>query len=329
MWLGDSAGWSCSTTCSSFRSARWPSSRHRGRRTAGRGIRSTRRSTSRSYADGVPTRWSAARLLPDRFREPDGFTAEHVFPWMWEHYPGCTAHREAAMLLAEREWPRLYDAYCLARNEVPVAATIYTNDVYVVRDFAVETAALVRGDPHLGDERVPSTTACAPTASASSAGCWTSCRAAPDGQPVAGGPAGVSPARRSTTRRSVTIAVMSDAGVTSNAGFERAGPGGCARHAAERDHLGGAALLDLDRGTIRGCQVHRRFGRDDDERDARVAGRERKRERADLVRRVAVGRDPVGADEDDIREAARRAPRQPRHPRAAGTGRPAARAPRR
>ena len=98
-----------------------------------------------SYADGVATRWSASRLLPDRFREPDAFTAEHVFPWMWQDYSGLYGHREAANLLAEHEWPPLYDADRLARNEVPVAATIYTNDVYVVRDFAVETAALVRG----------------------------------------------------------------------------------------------------------------------------------------------------------------------------------------
>ena len=97
-----------------------------------------------SYADGVATRWSASRLLPDRFRESDAFTAEHVFPWMWEDYSGLHGHREAANLLAGHEWPRLYDPDRLARNEVAVAATIYTNDVYVVRDFAVETVALVR-----------------------------------------------------------------------------------------------------------------------------------------------------------------------------------------
>ncbi|HEU0245328.1 MAG TPA: alpha/beta fold hydrolase [Candidatus Limnocylindrales bacterium] len=98
-----------------------------------------------SYADGVPTRWSADRLLPDEVRSGGLFTAEHVFPWMWEDYAGLHGHREAAMLLAEHPWPRLYDADRLARNEVPVAATIYTNDVYVERAFAVETAALVRG----------------------------------------------------------------------------------------------------------------------------------------------------------------------------------------
>ena len=30
-------------------------------------------------------------------------------------------------------------------NEVPVAATIYVNDLYVERDFAEETAAAIRG----------------------------------------------------------------------------------------------------------------------------------------------------------------------------------------
>jgi pimeloyl-ACP methyl ester carboxylesterase len=97
-----------------------------------------------SYADGVPTRWSADRLLPDEVAAQGLFTAEHVFPWMWEDYSGLHRHREAAMLLAEHPWPRLFDADRLARNEVPVAATIYTDDVYVERAFAVETAALVR-----------------------------------------------------------------------------------------------------------------------------------------------------------------------------------------
>jgi hypothetical protein len=41
--------------------------------------------------------------------------------------------------------PRLYDADQLARNEVPVAATIYVNDLYVERKFAEETAVAIRG----------------------------------------------------------------------------------------------------------------------------------------------------------------------------------------
>jgi pimeloyl-ACP methyl ester carboxylesterase len=98
-----------------------------------------------SYADGVATRWSSDRLLPEAFQGTELFTAEHIFPWMWEDYGALRLHAAAAMLLAEHVWPRLYDADQLARNEVPVAATIYVDDVYVERTFAEETARLVRG----------------------------------------------------------------------------------------------------------------------------------------------------------------------------------------
>ncbi len=58
---------------------------------------------------------------------------------------GLRRHRAAAEILAEHPWPALYDADRLRRNEVPVAATIYVNDLYVERDFAEETAATIRG----------------------------------------------------------------------------------------------------------------------------------------------------------------------------------------
>lgn len=98
-----------------------------------------------SYADGVATRWSAHRLLPDEISEQGYLTAEHVFPWMWEDYGALRPQRAAAELLAEHPWPKLYDADRLRRNEVPVAATIYVNDLYVDRDLAEETAATIRG----------------------------------------------------------------------------------------------------------------------------------------------------------------------------------------
>ncbi|OGO58093.1 MAG: aminopeptidase [Chloroflexi bacterium RBG_16_72_14] len=106
-----------------------------------------------SYADGGATRWSAARLLPEEIAGSEAFTAEHVFPWMFEDYGALGAHRDAAGLLAEHPWPRLYDADRLARNEVPVAASIYVDDLYVERAFAEETAAAVRGlRPWITDE---------------------------------------------------------------------------------------------------------------------------------------------------------------------------------
>jgi pimeloyl-ACP methyl ester carboxylesterase len=97
-----------------------------------------------SYADGVATNWSSARLLPDAIEAEGFFTAEHVFPWMWEDYGWLRPHREAAEILAHHEWPRLYDPDVLAHNDVPVSATIYVNDLYVERAFAEETAAAIR-----------------------------------------------------------------------------------------------------------------------------------------------------------------------------------------
>jgi pimeloyl-ACP methyl ester carboxylesterase len=98
------------------------------------------------YADGGATRWSAERLLPAEYEEhPELFTCEHVFPWMFDDYGALAPLREAAEILADHEWPRLYDADRLAANEVPVAAAIYADDPYVERAFSEETAGLVRG----------------------------------------------------------------------------------------------------------------------------------------------------------------------------------------
>jgi pimeloyl-ACP methyl ester carboxylesterase len=97
------------------------------------------------YADGGATRWSADRLFPEQFREELLFTGEHIFRWMWEDYGALRSHAAAAELLAQREWPRLYDPEQLARNEVPAAATVYYDDPYVVREFAMEAAGQIRG----------------------------------------------------------------------------------------------------------------------------------------------------------------------------------------
>ena len=84
-------------------------------------------------------------MLPPEFEAPELLTGEHVFPWMFEDYGALAPLREAADLLAEREWPRLYDEAQLRENEVPVAAIVYADDLYVERAFSEETAALIRG----------------------------------------------------------------------------------------------------------------------------------------------------------------------------------------
>jgi len=99
-----------------------------------------------SYANGQASSWSAQRVMPDLYVDDTTlFTAEHVFPWMLEDYSGLTPFREAALTLAERSWNRLYDPSVLAVNEVPCAAAIYVDDMYVPRVFSEQTARQIRG----------------------------------------------------------------------------------------------------------------------------------------------------------------------------------------
>jgi hypothetical protein len=70
-------------------------------------------------------------------------TGEHVFPSTFTDSRALRPLREAADLLAEREWPVLYDAEVLASVDVPCAAAIYAEDAYVERAFSEETARLI------------------------------------------------------------------------------------------------------------------------------------------------------------------------------------------
>jgi pimeloyl-ACP methyl ester carboxylesterase len=77
------------------------------------------------------------------------FSGEMVYPF---HFAGTTGPelagmKEAAEILAATdEWDEdLYDEAQLRRNEVPVYAASYVDDMYVDFELARETAALVRG----------------------------------------------------------------------------------------------------------------------------------------------------------------------------------------
>ncbi len=97
-----------------------------------------------SYSDGAVTNWSAARVQPEEYeKEPELFTGEHVFPWMFDDYGALRPLREAANLLAGYQWPSLYDAQRLHSCEVPAAAAIYAYDLYVERAFSEETADMI------------------------------------------------------------------------------------------------------------------------------------------------------------------------------------------
>src|SRR3954447_3898206 len=144
-WLGDSAGWELLHHVLELPmdSPAFVHDVHAAVRFTRNPIYATLHESS--YADGVATRWSADRLLPDEIRDGVAFTAEHIYPWMFDDYRALQPHKAAADILAQHEWPRVYDAEQLAVNEVPVAATIYVQDLYVERAFAEETAASIRG----------------------------------------------------------------------------------------------------------------------------------------------------------------------------------------
>ncbi|WP_395699141.1 alpha/beta fold hydrolase [Aquabacterium sp.] len=98
------------------------------------------------YANGQASAWSAQRVMPAAWAEdPTLLTGEHVFPWMFDEFAGLAPFREAAHLLAQRPWGPLYDPAVLAANEVPCAAAIYVDDMYVPRAFSEQTARQIRG----------------------------------------------------------------------------------------------------------------------------------------------------------------------------------------
>ncbi|MFI7607735.1 alpha/beta fold hydrolase [Micromonospora sp. NPDC049366] len=73
-------------------------------------------------------------------------TGEMIYPWMFTTDPALAPLREVADLLARREeWPDLYDPAQLARNEVPVVAAVYHDDMYVDTADSLATAGAVRG----------------------------------------------------------------------------------------------------------------------------------------------------------------------------------------
>ncbi|MFB7270894.1 alpha/beta fold hydrolase [Streptomyces sp. NPDC056244] len=115
------------------------------------------------YAQGGrPTDWAAERVRAEfpRFdaakslagEGPLYFTGESIHPWHFETDPALSPLRETAELLAARtDWPvphggaRLYDTARLAANEVPAAALVYHDDMYVDTEHSLRTARAIRG----------------------------------------------------------------------------------------------------------------------------------------------------------------------------------------
>lgn len=104
------------------------------------------------YTQGCASRWSADRL---RAEHPE-FTLEHegplylsgemIDPCLFAEVGALRPMAEAAELLAQKDdWPVLYDLDRLGANKVPGAAAVYANDMYVEREYSLETAAHIPG----------------------------------------------------------------------------------------------------------------------------------------------------------------------------------------
>ncbi len=102
------------------------------------------------------------------------------------------------------------------------------------------------------------------------------------------------------TPASVMMAVMSSCGVTSKAGFQTATPSGAVRTPPTWVTSSGCPLLDGDRAAVGERRIDRGEGGGDVEGDPVRPGEDRQAVGPDLVGRVAVGGDPVRADDDQI-----------------------------
>ncbi|MGW3350547.1 alpha/beta fold hydrolase [Nonomuraea rubra] len=102
------------------------------------------------YGHGAgATAWAAQRerACHPAFAEdarPLLFTGEMIYPWMFQEIRALRPFRGAVELLAERDdWPPLYDLDRLAANDVPVAAAVYFDDMYVDSGLQLDTASRV------------------------------------------------------------------------------------------------------------------------------------------------------------------------------------------
>ncbi|MEV5333210.1 alpha/beta fold hydrolase [Streptomyces werraensis] len=106
--------------------------------------------------DARPTAWSAERVRSE-FPQFDAakalagdehvlFTGETIHPWTFDCDPALRPLGETAELLAARtDWTPLYDPARLAANEVPAAAAVYHDDMYVDTAHSLATARAIRG----------------------------------------------------------------------------------------------------------------------------------------------------------------------------------------
>ncbi|MCG9696405.1 alpha/beta fold hydrolase [Shewanella sp. Isolate11] len=102
------------------------------------------------YCQQDASNWAAQRVRAqyNEFNygadKPFLFTGEMVYPWFFDQFTNLKPLKHAAHLLAEKaDWPKLYDLQKLSSNTVPVAAAIYSEDMFVEMKYSLETVQQV------------------------------------------------------------------------------------------------------------------------------------------------------------------------------------------
>ncbi|NEG54706.1 alpha/beta fold hydrolase [Bifidobacterium platyrrhinorum] len=108
------------------------------------------------YANGElerPIRWAAQRVRDSRpefgaGERPLTFTGEAMFPWMFEQEAALRPFKAAMdVLMEDTRFGVIYDEAQLARNEVPLQAAVYFDDMYVDSGLQLDTLSRV-GNSH-------------------------------------------------------------------------------------------------------------------------------------------------------------------------------------
>ncbi|XP_068665753.1 uncharacterized protein [Aristolochia californica] len=107
------------------------------------------------YCQGASSNWSADRIRNEydslfdvvqaaKEDRPVFFTGEMIFPWMFDEIHALKPFKDVAHFLAIKDdWPPLYDVASLNNNQVPVAAAVYYEDMFVNFRLAMETASKI------------------------------------------------------------------------------------------------------------------------------------------------------------------------------------------
>ncbi|MBE3046617.1 hypothetical protein IMZ48_29625 [Candidatus Bathyarchaeota archaeon] len=84
--------------------------------------------------------------VPGNSSEPLLFAGENIFPFFFDTYPELIPLKSVAnKLAAVDDWTYIYDQEQLAKNDVPVYAAVYIDDLYVDYEYSKDTARLVKG----------------------------------------------------------------------------------------------------------------------------------------------------------------------------------------